>query len=97
MMPNYRVLVEVRNLPARLLEGAKSPVGFYATRFVHADGEAAAGQAAIETLKEEFLPLFGERMADEWQAMAHIAELEKVETIPDHAPSAGAVWFVMDD
>lgn len=94
-MPAYRVLIEFTNLPARLIEGSKSPVGFYATRFVEADDEAHAERAAIEQLVGEISPLIGKRLSDDPTASAHIDELEQVDVIPEDAPNSGATWFRM--
>lgn len=96
-MIKYSVVIEGRNFPARVLADAKSPVGFFATRFVEAATPQQAEEIAIEMLKSEYEQLLGAKLADEPMPTLHLDQIKELKEFPEGYANTGTAWFPMDD
>ncbi|TRD10855.1 hypothetical protein FGU71_02545 [Erythrobacter insulae] len=95
-MHKYSVMIEGVDFPARLLEDADGPLGFYATRFVEATDEQAAEFAALDSIKKELRPFFRERRNGGTNPLMFVHKVVEIKELPDDAPGSGATWFEMD-
>jgi len=89
-------MIEGVNFPARLIEGADGPVGFFATREVEADNPESAELAAIEMVKAELRPRMGDPRDGEAKPMMYLDEIIELESLREDAVTRGLSWYVMD-
>ncbi|WP_296252267.1 hypothetical protein [uncultured Stenotrophomonas sp.] len=92
-MPLYRCLICGENFPGALL-GKRSPVGFYATRFVEAASRDDAEALALDQLRnEDELNIPAELRSED--ARVFFEEITEINADSERLPNSGFTFFVM--
>ena len=92
-MPLYRCLICGENFPGALV-GKRSPIGFYATRFIEATSRDEAESLALDQLRnEDALDVPAELRSQD--ARVFFEEIVEVSTDTERVPNAGFTFFVM--
>ena len=96
-MPLYRVLLEGRDFPGRIFGEPSELFGFFTTRFINAADPDAAELKAVESVREEYRDIIGDRQTDEPNPIIYLVEIEERDELPEGATlcGGGATWFKM--
>ena len=92
-MPLYRCSICGEDFPGALV-GKRSPIGFYATRFVEAANRDTAEAQVLDSLRNEAALQIPAELRNE-DARVFFEEIAEVSADSERVPNSGFTFFVM--
>lgn len=94
-MKKYKILIEGRNCLI-VLDAEVKRCGFYCTRFIEAEDTHAAGQVAIELIREELKGIICNDLSS--PPLMRVDEIQEVASFGDNlTPGKGFTWYLEQD